>query len=279
MLKHRGDSVGLTTVYRTLQSLADAGEVDVLRTTDGESVYRRCSTGDHHHHLVCRVCGKAVEVEGPAVEQWAETIAAQHGFVNVAHTVEVFGTCAECAEAGRRGTEKRARAPRTGPLRTVRRARRSVGVRRRCRRRVSPAAPGGRLGAGTGLLASPASAARGAWSSCGQPSAPRSGQRAAEAAVALGVLQAGPPQVATVEVRPQHVLEDHLGVSALPDQVVGGALLTAGAQEEVHVRHVRVVQVLGEGLLVDLGRVELPGRHVRGDAPARRRRSRHGRRS
>ncbi|MCX5140150.1 MULTISPECIES: Fur family transcriptional regulator [unclassified Streptomyces] len=97
VLKHRGDSVGLTTVYRTLQSLADAGEVDVLRTTEGESVYRRCSTGDHHHHLVCRMCGKAVEVEGPAVETWAETIAAQHGFVNVAHTVEVFGTCAECA--------------------------------------------------------------------------------------------------------------------------------------------------------------------------------------
>ncbi|MFD8685292.1 Fur family transcriptional regulator [Streptomyces sp. NPDC059651] len=99
VLKHRGDSVGLTTVYRTLQSLADAGEVDVLRTTEGESVYRRCSTGDHHHHLVCRMCGKAVEVEGPAVETWAETIAAQHGFVNVAHTVEVFGTCMECASA------------------------------------------------------------------------------------------------------------------------------------------------------------------------------------
>ncbi|MFF2009028.1 Fur family transcriptional regulator [Streptomyces sp. NPDC058195] len=98
VLKHRGDSVGLTTVYRTLQSLADAGEVDVLRTTEGESVYRRCSTGDHHHHLVCRLCGKAVEVEGPAVEQWAETIAAQHGYVNVAHTVEIFGTCAECAD-------------------------------------------------------------------------------------------------------------------------------------------------------------------------------------
>lgn len=98
VLKHRGDSVGLTTVYRTLQSLADAGEVDVLRTTEGESVYRRCSTGEHHHHLVCRVCGKAVEVEGPAVEQWAETIASQHGYVNVAHTVEIFGTCAECAD-------------------------------------------------------------------------------------------------------------------------------------------------------------------------------------
>jgi Fur family ferric uptake transcriptional regulator len=97
MLKHRGDSVGLTTVYRTLQSLADAGEVDVLRTSDGEAVYRRCSTDEHHHHLVCRTCGKAVEVEGPMVEKWAEAVAVEHGYVNVSHTVEIFGTCAECA--------------------------------------------------------------------------------------------------------------------------------------------------------------------------------------
>ncbi|MFI0740922.1 Fur family transcriptional regulator [Streptomyces sp. NPDC021100] len=96
MLRHRGASVGLTTVYRTLQSLADAGEVDVLRTSEGEAVYRRCSSG-HHHHLVCRLCGKAVEVEGPAVETWADTIAREHGFVDVAHTVEVFGTCGDCA--------------------------------------------------------------------------------------------------------------------------------------------------------------------------------------
>jgi Fur family ferric uptake transcriptional regulator len=96
-LRRVGEGIGLTTVYRTLQALADAGEVDVLRTSDGESVYRRCSSGEHHHHLVCRVCGKAVEVEGPAVEKWADAIAAEHGYVNVAHTVEIFGTCADCA--------------------------------------------------------------------------------------------------------------------------------------------------------------------------------------
>ena len=98
MLKHRGDSVGLTTVYRTLQSLADAGEVDVLRTAEGEAVYRRCHSDDHHHHLVCRHCGKAVEVEGPAVERWAESVAAEHGFKDVGHTVEIFGTCGDCAK-------------------------------------------------------------------------------------------------------------------------------------------------------------------------------------
>jgi Fur family ferric uptake transcriptional regulator len=100
LLKHRGDSVGLTTVYRTLQSLADAGEIDVLRTDDGEAVYRRCSSG-HHHHLVCRSCGRTVEVEGPAVERWAEGVAREHGFVDVAHTLEIFGTCAGCAGAER----------------------------------------------------------------------------------------------------------------------------------------------------------------------------------
>ena len=97
VLRHRGDPVGLSTVYRTLQTLADAGEVDVLRTDDGESVYRRCSTG-HHHHLVCRSCGRTVEVEGAAVERWATSTAAAHGFTDVTHTLEVFGTCAACAE-------------------------------------------------------------------------------------------------------------------------------------------------------------------------------------
>jgi Fur family ferric uptake transcriptional regulator len=96
LLRHRGDTVGLATVYRTLQAMADTGQVDVLRTDSGEAVYRRCSAG-HHHHLVCRHCGRTVEVEGPAVERWAEGVAAEHGFVDVRHTVEVVGTCAACA--------------------------------------------------------------------------------------------------------------------------------------------------------------------------------------
>ncbi|NHC12601.1 Fur family transcriptional regulator [Motilibacter deserti] len=97
LLRERGEAVGLTTVYRTLQGLAEAGEVDVLRRDDGEAVYRRCSTG-HHHHLVCRHCGRTVEVEGPSVERWADSIAAKNGFVDIAHTVEIFGTCPACAK-------------------------------------------------------------------------------------------------------------------------------------------------------------------------------------
>ncbi len=95
LLRQDGASIGLSTVYRTLQGLADAGDIDVLRNEAGEAVYRRCSD-THHHHLVCRTCGGTVEVEGPAVEKWTRAIAATHGYSDVSHTLELFGTCPDC---------------------------------------------------------------------------------------------------------------------------------------------------------------------------------------
>ena len=97
MLRSSGSTVGLATVYRTLQSLAEAGQVDVLRTDDGEALYRRCARQTHHHHLVCRECGRTVEIEGETVERWAAKVAQDNGFVDVDHTAELFGTCATCA--------------------------------------------------------------------------------------------------------------------------------------------------------------------------------------
>lgn len=94
-LRAGGASVGLTTVYRTLQSMAEVGEVDVIRTADGEAAYRRCSSG-HHHHLVCRSCGRTVEITGPTVERWADAVATRNGFRDVSHDLEIFGTCSSC---------------------------------------------------------------------------------------------------------------------------------------------------------------------------------------
>jgi len=94
-LRDAGESVGLSTVYRNLQTMVDSDEVDALRNDDGEVLYRACSAG-HHHHLVCRVCVRTVEVDGPAVERWTYQVAAQHSFTNVEHTLEIFGTCGEC---------------------------------------------------------------------------------------------------------------------------------------------------------------------------------------
>lgn len=97
-MRSEGAKIGLTTVYRALQALSESAEVDVLRTGDGEAVYRACRTGTHHHHLVCRVCGRTIEVAGPAVERWAEAVGHEHGFRDVTHTVEIFGTCSDCAQ-------------------------------------------------------------------------------------------------------------------------------------------------------------------------------------
>jgi Fur family ferric uptake transcriptional regulator len=96
-LRRRGEKIGLTTVYRHLQVLSEDGQVDTIRDANGETLYRRCRTNAHHHHLTCRTCGRSVEVEGRAVERWAEQVAAQADFTAVDHTVELFGLCPECA--------------------------------------------------------------------------------------------------------------------------------------------------------------------------------------
>lgn len=98
-LRQEGESVGLATVYRTLGMMAETGVVDMIRSEDGEARYRLCASEDHHHHLVCRVCGRTVEVEEPSAEKWAAEMAHAHGFTQVSHTLEIFGTCAECSAA------------------------------------------------------------------------------------------------------------------------------------------------------------------------------------
>jgi Fur family transcriptional regulator, ferric uptake regulator len=99
-LRSGGSKVGLTTVYRTLQLLADAGEVDQMWVPDGECLYRRCIQREHHHHLLCRSCGRTVELVDPEVSRWVDQQAAKHGYTDAEHVLEVFGTCATC-RAGR----------------------------------------------------------------------------------------------------------------------------------------------------------------------------------
>ena len=98
-LRNRGEHIGLTTVYRHLQVLSEDGRVDAIRDPSGETRYRKCRSDVHHHHLTCRNCGRSVEVEGRAVERWAEQVAAEAGFTDVGHTVELVGLCPDCSPA------------------------------------------------------------------------------------------------------------------------------------------------------------------------------------
>lgn len=99
-LKDGGSTVGLATVYRALADLETEGEADSLQK-DGESLYRACTPGTHHHHLICRNCGTTVEIAADAVEAWAQDVAAQHGFTQPRHVVDVFGYCPACTAAAR----------------------------------------------------------------------------------------------------------------------------------------------------------------------------------
>lgn len=95
-LREGGSSIGLATVYRALADLCTEGEADSLQQ-EGESLFRACTPNSHHHHLICRNCGLTVEIRADAVEDWAKRVAAENGFTQPNHVVDVFGLCAECS--------------------------------------------------------------------------------------------------------------------------------------------------------------------------------------
>lgn len=94
-MKHAGSRVGLATVYRNLQALVAAEELDTIRTPDGQIAYRTCTPG-HHHHLICRNCGHSVEVTISSLEAEVAKLAALNGFAEVEHELEFYGTCSDC---------------------------------------------------------------------------------------------------------------------------------------------------------------------------------------
>jgi Fur family ferric uptake transcriptional regulator len=94
-MRDAGSAVGLATVYRALADLAAEGDADSLQQ-EGESLYRACTPGSHHHHLICRTCGRTVEISADPVEQWARDVAAANGFTRPNHVVDVFGYCPDC---------------------------------------------------------------------------------------------------------------------------------------------------------------------------------------
>ncbi|MDR1766844.1 MAG: transcriptional repressor [Propionibacteriaceae bacterium] len=93
-LRALGEAIGLATVYRRLQAMAEAGEVDAIRAPDGQWAYRACSSG-HHHHLICRKCGQTVEIA--IDEAWLDSLAAEHGYTQLQHELELYGLCAKCS--------------------------------------------------------------------------------------------------------------------------------------------------------------------------------------
>ncbi len=100
VLRDEGSTISLATVYRNLAQLAAAGEADSLQSPEGENLFRSCTSPGHHHHLICRRCGDTRELEARVVEQWATEVAADHGFAEIEHVVDLFGVCEACRARG-----------------------------------------------------------------------------------------------------------------------------------------------------------------------------------
>ena len=96
-LRGAGSRIGLSTIYRSLATLAARGDLDTITTETGETLHRHCGSSEHHHHLICRHCGHTTEVSAPRVEWWAQNVARQYGYTDASHRIEVYGVCATCA--------------------------------------------------------------------------------------------------------------------------------------------------------------------------------------
>lgn len=88
--------VSLSTVYRTLDYLQGKGDVTARSDPAGETGYMLCEPEHHHHHAICRRCGRVEDVDCDAVDQFAASLRAHNGFDLDGHSMEFFGTCRAC---------------------------------------------------------------------------------------------------------------------------------------------------------------------------------------
>jgi Fur family transcriptional regulator, ferric uptake regulator len=95
-VRRAGGRVGLATVYRHLRLLAEQGRVDILHGPHGRTLYRLRRDG-FSHHLICRVCGRTVEVGGHEVWEWGRKVAFAKGFSLAWVTIELTGVCPDHA--------------------------------------------------------------------------------------------------------------------------------------------------------------------------------------
>lgn len=90
------DAPGLTTIYRSLETLVQSERVQSVVLGDSEKIFEYIEDGQHHHHLICTSCRTSVHLHKCFIEQWEEKIKTVHGFEVRSHILELFGLCPEC---------------------------------------------------------------------------------------------------------------------------------------------------------------------------------------
>jgi Fur family ferric uptake transcriptional regulator len=86
-------SLGRATLFRNLELFTELGALERLDLPTGEHAYVACEPEQHHHHVVCRACGRSVEVEDSGLQSVVSEIARRSGFSIDTHRLELFGLC------------------------------------------------------------------------------------------------------------------------------------------------------------------------------------------
>ncbi len=99
-IRDTGSRVGIASVYRILDTLAELGLVQRVLIGDGVTRYETLpADGHHHHHLVCDDCGRVDPFEDTTLEKALVRVADTHGYRVGPHEVVVHGSCGECRAA------------------------------------------------------------------------------------------------------------------------------------------------------------------------------------
>ena len=90
-------SIGRATVFRTLDTMTQLGLLERIHGVGSDDChsYVVCDT-HHHHHIVCRTCGKALEFDACDLSDFLQTLGQKTGFQISGHWLEVMGQCTEC---------------------------------------------------------------------------------------------------------------------------------------------------------------------------------------
>ncbi|MBV9217448.1 MAG: transcriptional repressor [Acidobacteria bacterium] len=89
-------TLGLTTVYRTLKLLTEAGLAREVRFGDNKTYYEHHFNHEHHDHMICTECGKVIEFFSPDIEALQDEMADKFGFRPTHHSLRLWGLCSEC---------------------------------------------------------------------------------------------------------------------------------------------------------------------------------------
>jgi Fur family ferric uptake transcriptional regulator len=96
-LRAEGRAVGIASVYRALDQLAELGLVHRIDLGEGLTRFEQAHPGgEHHHHLICGSCGKVDTFDDAALEQAISAVAGSHGYALGHHDVVLHGACGDC---------------------------------------------------------------------------------------------------------------------------------------------------------------------------------------